>query len=46
MVLEYAFGNNPNVPLLTNQPSCVIVATNGQEYGALGSIHAVGATDL
>jgi len=45
-VLEYAFGNNPNVPLLTNQPSCVIVSTNDQEYGALRYVHAVGATDL
>jgi surface-anchored protein len=45
-VLEYAFGNNPNVAAPTNLPSCVIVSTNGANYGALRYVRNSFATDL
>ena len=45
-VLEYAFGNDPNVTLQTNLPSCVIVSTNGTSYGALRYVQNSFATDL
>ncbi len=45
-VFEYAFGNDPNQALRTNLPSCVIVSTNGLNYGALRYVRATNATDL
>jgi len=45
-ILEYAFGTNPNTAPRTNLPSCVIVSTNGTNYGALRYFQATNATDL
>ena len=45
-VLEYAFGNDPNVALYTNVPAITFVTDGGTNYGALRYIQATNATDL
>jgi surface-anchored protein len=45
-VLEYAFGNNPNVALHTNAPAITFITENGTNYGALRYVRAKNATDL
>lgn len=45
-VLEYAFGNDPNVALYTNVPAVTFVNVSGTNYGALRYVHATNATDL
>ncbi|MFO1477905.1 MAG: choice-of-anchor M domain-containing protein [Verrucomicrobiota bacterium] len=45
-VLEYAFGNNPNVALRTNLPALTFVTNAGTSYGALRYIWATNATDV
>ena len=45
-VLEYAFGNNPNVALYTNVPAITFVNDTGTNYGALRFVRATNATDL
>lgn len=45
-LLEYAFGNNPNVALYTNAPAVTFVTHSGTNYGALRYVHATNATDL
>jgi surface-anchored protein len=45
-LLEYAFGNNPNVALYTNVPAITFVNDTGTNYGALRYVRATGATDL
>lgn len=45
-IFEYAFGTDPRLPLRTNLPECVLVATNGSTYGGLRYRHAIEATDL
>ncbi|MCU0784317.1 MAG: choice-of-anchor M domain-containing protein [Verrucomicrobia bacterium] len=45
-VLEYAFGNNPNVALYTNVPAITFVTDGDTNYGALRYLRATNATDL
>lgn len=45
-VLEYAFGNDPNVALYTNAPIVTFVTDGGTNYGALRYARATNATDL
>ena len=45
-VLEYAFGNDPNVALYTNAPAITFVNDTGTNYGALRYVRATNATDL
>jgi surface-anchored protein len=45
-VLEYAFGNDPNIALYTNAPAVTFVTDSGTNYGALRYVHATNATDL
>lgn len=45
-IFEYAFGNDPRLPLRTNLPECVLVATNDHTYGGLRYRLAIHATDL
>lgn len=45
-LLEYAFGNDPNVALYTNTPAVTFVNDTGTNYGALRYVHATNATDL
>lgn len=45
-VLEYAFGNNPNVALYTNGPAITFVTDGGTNYGALKYVRATNATDI
>jgi surface-anchored protein len=45
-VLEYAFGNDPNVALYTNAPAATFVNDGGTNCGAVRHIRATNATDL
>jgi surface-anchored protein len=45
-LLEFAFGNNPNIALYTNVPAITFVNDTGTNYGALRYVHATNATDL
>lgn len=45
-LLEYAFGNDPNVALYTNVPAITFVTDTGTNYGALRFLQATNATDL
>jgi surface-anchored protein len=45
-LLEYAFGNDPKVPLYTNVPTITFVTDNGTNYGALRYVRSTNATDL
>jgi len=45
-VLEYAFGNDPNISSVTNLPALAFVSLGGTNYGALRYNQATNATDL
>jgi surface-anchored protein len=45
-LLEYAFGNDPNVNLRTNLPAFTFVTDAGTNYGALRYAWATNATDV
>jgi len=45
-LLEYAFGNDPNVALYTNAPVAALVNHEGTNYGALRYTRAIHATDV
>jgi surface-anchored protein len=45
-LLEYAFGNDPNIALYTNVPAITFVNDAGTNYGALRYLRATNATDL
>ena len=45
-LLEYAFGNDPNLALRTNLPTVTFVEVGGTNYGALRYLRATNATDL
>jgi surface-anchored protein len=45
-LLEYAFGNNPNLAHHTNAPAVTFVNVGGTNYGALQYTHSTNATDL